>query len=118
MGELKGLCISVLIFAVLFVPSMLNIWINHFQSSQLLNVSTEVQKLVAEEGGVTSPVKEVQNKLGKQGATVKFLDKNGNNIDGKQKVGTQINIYYSLTYPGMYKQNTINTANSVIVNRR
>ncbi|MGG3102084.1 hypothetical protein ABEP12_02155 [Bacillus velezensis] len=118
MGELKGLCISVLIFAVLFVPSMLNIWINHFQSSQLLNVSTEVQKLVAEEGGVTAPVKEVQDKLSKQGAIVKFLDKDGDVIDGKQKVGMQINIYYSLTYSGIYKKNTINTANSVTVNRR
>ncbi|MEK5504087.1 hypothetical protein [Bacillus sp. FSL M8-0168] len=118
MGELKGLAIAVLMFAVLFLPFQLNIWINHNQNSQLLNASTEIQKLVAEEGGVTDTVKKIQNQLSEKGATITFVDNNGKVVDGKQKVGTTINILYKYTYPGVYAQNTIQTANSVVINRR
>lgn len=118
MGEKIGFLTAIMLLGVFVIPFLMNQQSYNVQSSALLNVSTEFQKLVADEGGNTSKVKEATSYLKKKGLDIKMTDTNGNPIEGKQDVGTHINISYELKYIGSYGEETIPTNNSVLINRR
>ncbi|MEK5394080.1 hypothetical protein NSQ59_27650 [Margalitia sp. FSL K6-0131] len=77
-----------------------------------------MQKLVDEEGGVTSRVLDVSSDLKKSGLEVSFTDENGSPISGKQDVGKYVYIHYNYNYDGFTKDNHLETSNYVLISRR
>lgn len=93
-------------------------WLSNVEASNFQNAATEMQQLVNQEGGVTAPVLEAQEKLADKGATIQFKDDAGNLISGKQPVGTTINIEYDYEYNNIYGKEQLATSNSTLVDRR
>jgi hypothetical protein len=118
MGENMGYAFGLLILVVFGVPLLLGLNIDQNSRSQLLNVSTEMQQLVSQEGGVTDPVHRYANHLKEKGATVTFLDENGAAVDGKQEVGSKVYIQYKYKYQNVSSEKVAETSNTALISRR
>jgi len=118
-GEKTGLQYAILIFGVFFIPFLLALLIDSIHTHQFMQVTTDVQKVVDEEGGVTSRVQSVVDDLKKKGINVSFYDQKGNVISGKQPVGQEIIIKYRYNDKEFFGiSRPKETSNTVIVAKR
>lgn len=94
MGEKKGFLTVLLIFTIFVLPFLLQTFIAQVEGQKIMGISTEIQQLVQTEGGVSSNVQNVVNKLSEKGIEITFYDDEGNTINSQVPVGKRINIHY------------------------
>ncbi|OEC01281.1 hypothetical protein GY31_13345 [Lysinibacillus sphaericus] len=118
MGELKGALIAMVLFVAIFVPGILNFWIDSLHENAFLKVTSEVSELVKEEGGVTGKVSIYIHKASSKGFLIDFKDKHGTPVTGAVGYGETIYISYSYKYKGVFQEITLNTQNKVFNMKR
>jgi len=113
MGELKGVIIGIVIFVAFIVPFVLWVSIDVVHNQGLMKTTAEVSQLVKKEGGVTSEVMTLVNRLEDNGYHIRFRDSRGNNVYGLVPYGETIFIEYEYTYHNIFGNKTIRTQNKV-----
>lgn len=109
MGEKMGFFGVLIIFAVVIIPFMFHAFNVQTQGSTLLATASEVQQLVASEGGVTAKVKGLVTSLNDRGYTISFKNESGNVVNGKVDAGKNVIIHYE--YEGFEVNNTVTVLN-------
>ena len=94
MGEKKGFLTVLLIFSVFILPFLIHTFFTQVEGQKVMGLSTEIQQLVQTEGGVSSNVQNVVDKLSERGIEITFYDDEGNPINSQVPVGERINIHY------------------------
>lgn len=110
MGEKMGFLTVLLLFGLGILPLLISTFYDHTQNAKLLTVSTEMQQLVASEGGVTPTVNDHVSSLSEKGYEISFFDEGGSPVTGVMPVGETIFIKYKI---GNYV-----TSNKALITRR
>lgn len=110
MGEKVGFLTVLLLFGVGIIPILISTFNDHTQNAKLLTISTEMQQMVAAEGGVTPTVNEHVSSLSEKGYEIRFFDENGSPVTGVMPVGETIFI--------KYKKGDYVTSNKALITRR
>lgn len=113
MGEIKGVIIGIVIFIAFIVPFVLLVGIDVVHNQGMMKTTAEVSQLVKKEGGVTSEVMTLVNRLEDNGYHIRFRDSRGNNVYGLVPYGETIFIEYEYTYHNIFGNKTIRTQNKV-----
>lgn len=107
MGEKTGFLMVLVIFGAFIVPILIGSFISHWEGSQVLTVSTEMQQLVSAEGGLTPKVQQAIDNFGSKGLAITLTDSTGAPLTGKAPVGETIKMTYEF--------NDFKTENQTIV---
>lgn len=119
MSEKLGFVFALLIFSLFIIPVGANLWLLNFQADYFMKTASEVQKLTAENGGVTEEVLNATSALSENGYEIRFYDENGEEVVGQCDPGAQITIEYEYTYENFSGgEGTMKTQNIVIVEKR
>lgn len=110
MSEKVGFMSVLLIFAIMVIPFLFNMFDKQVKASKLLSLSNEVQQLIIAEGDISNRVKTEVNNLKNKGVTIEFRDKNNNKIERSPGLGEKVII--------VYKYDGYETNNSVTLNKR
>lgn len=122
MGEKYGFLIAMLIFAIAVFPVGMDMLMTSLHTEFFMNNSTNMHKLVQQEGGVTESVVNYARMMADYGVQVNFYADGAEiplQASDPKPVGTKIIMTYELEWEGAFQQpRELVTTNNVTVARR